>query len=83
MQSSYLAPGHPQGLVGGTLAVKTYVSNGILLLHAIVHLNNLGDTRGRLFTFYSVNTVLLLLTCKYLASDWLTALSVTVANTIN
>ena len=52
MQSSYLVPGHPQGHVAVILAVKTYVIDGILLPHAIVHLNNLGDTRGRLFTFY-------------------------------
>ena len=40
------------GLVRVTLAVKAYVVDGILLLHAIVHGNNL-DTRGRHFTFRS------------------------------
>ena len=49
---SYLAPGHPEGYVEVTLVVKTYVIDGILLPHAIVHLYNLGDNRGRLITFY-------------------------------
>ena len=60
-QSFYLARGDHDGpggftvhliIHGLTLAVKMYMIDGILLLHAIVHRNNLGDTRGRHLTFY-------------------------------
>ena len=50
--SSYLVLGDHAGRVGVSLAVKTYVIDGILCPLAIVHVDNLGDTRGRRFTFY-------------------------------
>ena len=50
-KSSYLVLGDHAGRVGVSLAVKTYVIDGILCPHAIVHVDNLGDTRGRRFTF--------------------------------
>ena len=51
-QSSYLARGDHDGPVVVSLAVKTYVIDGILLPHAKFHLDNLRETRGRHYTFY-------------------------------